>query len=88
MKQGLHIAYNGHQYWYLNGQLHRTDGPAVIYTNGTQFWYQYNKLHRTDGPAIIYSDNDKRWWINGEFIANTETKFHNHLIKQNLHSLL
>jgi hypothetical protein len=28
------IYYNGYKYWYLNGKLHRTDGPAIEYTNG------------------------------------------------------
>ena len=30
-------------YYYLNGQLHREDGPAVIYTNGTKEWWINNK---------------------------------------------
>ncbi len=25
--------------WYLNGKLHRTDGPAVEYPNGTKIWW-------------------------------------------------
>ena len=25
--------------WYRNGQLHRTDGPAIEYTSGTNKWY-------------------------------------------------
>ena len=29
----------GHQYWNLNGKLHRTDGPAVIFANCAQRWY-------------------------------------------------
>jgi hypothetical protein len=34
---------NGTQMWYLNGQLHRTDGPAVIWADGAQFWYLNGK---------------------------------------------
>ena len=30
---------HGSQYWYLNGKLHREDGPAIIYANGDQAWY-------------------------------------------------
>jgi hypothetical protein len=29
--------------WYLNGDLHREDGPAVIYPDGTQRWYLNDK---------------------------------------------
>ena len=25
--------------WYLNGQLHREDGPAVEYTDGHKSWW-------------------------------------------------
>ena len=25
--------------WYLNGYLHRMDGPSIEYTNGDKAWY-------------------------------------------------
>jgi hypothetical protein len=34
---------NGTQRWYLNGQLHREDGPAVILCDGTQRWFWKNR---------------------------------------------
>jgi hypothetical protein len=43
---------NGTKEWYLNGKLHREDGPAVEYSDGTKYWYLNGKLHREDGPAI------------------------------------
>ena len=30
---------NGTRCWYLNGKLHRENGPAVEYASGTRFWY-------------------------------------------------
>ena len=49
------------------GQLHRTDGPAVEYKNGTKYWCQENKNHRIDGlPAVEFSCGSKEWWVNGE----------------------
>ena len=33
------ISPDGEQHWYLNGKLHREDGPAVIHPNGRQEWY-------------------------------------------------
>jgi hypothetical protein len=56
---------NGTQYWYLNGKLHREDGPAAIYVEGSQLWYLNGKLHREDGPAIIDADGKQHWYLNG-----------------------
>jgi len=30
---------NGTKFWYLNGKLHREDGPATEYADGTKHWY-------------------------------------------------
>ena len=38
--------------WYINGQRHRTDGPALEFPDGMQHWCLNGKLHRVDGPAI------------------------------------
>jgi hypothetical protein len=54
--------------WYLNGKLHREDGPAVIeHTSGTKWWYLKGKLHRKDGPAIEYMDGTKVWSLHGKW---------------------
>jgi len=29
--------------WYLNGELHREDGPAIEYANGYKSWYLNGK---------------------------------------------
>ena len=47
------IHSNGNKYWYLNGKLHRADGPAIEYADGSKRWFLNGKLHRTDGPAHI-----------------------------------
>jgi hypothetical protein len=49
-----------------NGQLHREDGPAVIYDNGFKEWYLNGKRHREDGPAIIWENGTKKWYLNGK----------------------
>ena len=43
---------NGDKSWYLNGKLHREDGPAIERANGDKSWYLNGKLHREDGPAV------------------------------------
>lgn len=44
------------------GQLHRVDGPALIWNDGSVFWYYEDKFHCTNGPAIIHANNGKKGW--------------------------
>ena len=55
---------NGDKEWFLNGKLHRVDGPAVEYADGTKHWYLDGKCHRVDGPAIEYANGTKCWYLN------------------------
>lgn len=57
---------NGDKSWYLNGKLHRTDGPAVECVCGTKLWYLNGEFHREDGPACEYTNGDKLWYLNGK----------------------
>mgnify|MGYP003332584576 FL=1 len=57
---------DGHKEWYINGKLHREDGPAVEYANGDKRWYINDQLHRKDGPAIEYASGYKCWYINDQ----------------------
>ena len=52
--------------WYLNGQLHREDGPAVESANGYKSWFLNGQLHREDGPASQLADGTKSWYQNGQ----------------------
>ncbi len=49
-----------------DGQRHRDDGPAVIYTDGTQLWYQHGKQHRDGGPAAIWINGTQVWYQHGK----------------------
>jgi len=37
------VDVNGDRGWYLNGELHREDGPAVELANGVCEWYLNGK---------------------------------------------
>ena len=63
---------NGSKYWYLNGQRHREDGPAVEGTDGSKYWYLNGQLHREDGPAVEHSNGDKSWYLNGNYYTEKE----------------
>ena len=56
----------GTKEWYLNGKLHREDGPAIEYETGTKCWYLNSKRHREDGPAIELADGSKFWYLNNQ----------------------
>jgi len=69
------IMYGCTRYTNELGQIHRSDGPAVIYSDGTEKWFVNGKLHRLDGPAVVYVNGDKEWYIyNREVDVSTETK--------------
>jgi len=61
------IDSHGTKFWKNSlGELHRDNGPAVIYKNGTKAWYQNDKLHRLYEPAIINYNGRKEWYQNGK----------------------
>ena len=64
--------YGTRGYYNSAGQLHRTEGPAVLWADGTKLWCQNGLLHRTDGPAIEYADSSKAWYINGNPLTEDE----------------
>ena len=66
---------DGTKAWYLNGNLHREDGPAIEDSDGTKHWYLNGLRHREDGPAIEYSYGTKAWYLNGNRL--TESEFNN-----------
>jgi len=57
---------NGHKEWYLDGRLHREDGPAVEKAYGDKAWWLNGYLHREDGPAVEFANGYKEWWLNNE----------------------
>ena len=67
-KPEVKVSSDGDKHWYLNGKLHREDGPAVELTNGAKFWYLNGKRHREDGPAVEYADGTKSWFLNDKLI--------------------
>jgi hypothetical protein len=56
---------NGGKKWFLNGKLHREDGPALEKANGDKEWFLNGKRHREDGPAVEWADGTKVWCLNG-----------------------
>jgi hypothetical protein len=66
-RTGVTIDENGDKVWRLDGDIHRTDGPAIEFANGDRNWCLYNKLHREDGPAIDNLNGIKCWLLDDHF---------------------
>jgi hypothetical protein len=66
---GIVVFPDGRKYWFLNGLLHREDGPAAVYPNGIECWYLNGELHREDGPAIVYTVGEKQWYLNDKQVG-------------------
>jgi hypothetical protein len=65
---------NGGRAWYINGQLHREDGPAIERPDGTRAWFAHGQLHRSDSPAVEYPDGTCEWYINGQQVDEGTVK--------------
>ena len=63
---------NGTKEWFLNGNLHRKDGPAAEWANGAKFWFLNGKLHREDGPAAEWANGTKFWYIDDKQLTEAE----------------
>lgn len=70
---------DGSQLWYLNGYLHRDNGPATIIFKDdvcNEAWFQHGLQHRENGPAVINRKlfNQHEWWLNGKIHRATIDK--------------
>jgi hypothetical protein len=72
IKYEVEVYEDGDKFWYLNGKLHREDGPAIEWAKGDKAWYLNNKRHREDGPAIEFSSGSKSWFLNDEYLTEEE----------------
>ena len=78
--------------YYLDGKLHRLDGPAVERVSGMKHWFVNGVRHRLDGPAMENPNfpRAKQWWINGspiskkKFDKSIEVRVHQKLYKAGL----
>jgi hypothetical protein len=62
----LKISPDGTREWFLNGERHRQDGPAVEFPDGYRAWWLNGERHRQDGPAIEFPDGYRAWYLNGK----------------------
>ena len=79
IKYTVKVYSSGNKFWFLNGDWHREDGPAVEWADNSKQWFLNGKCHREDGPAIELADGGKFWYLNGkeyteqEYLAKTSS---------------
>jgi len=56
---------DGNKHWYLNGELHREDGPAIEFANGDKKWY-------LNGEKLTEQEFNKRTQV--QELTNTRTR--------------
>ena len=75
-KQVFYVDEDGCKWWYLNGQRHRENGPALEWANGNKYgykaWYLNGKYHRENGPAVEYNNGGKYWYLNGNYYSESD----------------
>ena len=65
---------SGNKIWWLNGKLHREDGPAMEWASGGKSWWLNGERHREDGPAIECASGSKSWYLNDNKVTEEEHK--------------
>ena len=77
----------GTKRWFLNGELHCLDGPALENKHRIKIWYLHGQRHRENGPAVEYDDGSTIWYHHGQLhredgpaveYANGEKYWHYH----------
>lgn len=66
LEDGVHIDKRNVRYYVEDHEIHREDGPAIIWPNDRVEWYHKGIRHREDGPAITARNTYKEWWVNGD----------------------
>lgn len=53
--------------YYVNGTIHRDNGPARLFKDGRIIYFQNGFIHREDGPAEVYLDGSYAYSKNGNY---------------------
>ena len=56
-------SYGGTKLWWLNGKLHREDGPAVEFADGSKLWYIYGeRIHVETNEQFLRIMSLRAFW--------------------------
>jgi len=71
-KKGVEVLeyFNEENYsmrWFLDGRLHREDGPAVIILTGKYIWSKKGIRYRPENPFLTSIISFEEWYLNGKY---------------------
>jgi len=58
------VKQDGTKKWFVDGRLHRDEGPAIEFPDGDKVWFRYGKIHR-DGGSAMYQNIHRIWYQHG-----------------------
>jgi len=58
--------------YYLDGEIHRENGPAMIRKDGTVAWVKHGGFHRENGPAVTNSNGTAEYWLNDRHLTEAQ----------------
>ena len=76
IKYEVKVYTDGYKSWYLNGELHREDGPAIECANGDKHWFLNGEClteeeHRVRMYPVVETPNTKELFTIVEIKENT-----------------
>ena len=88
LRNGIYEVKDFGTLYFVNGKLHREDGPAIEYIFGTKCWLINDKYHRLDGPAVEHNNGEKSYYIEGKLYLKEEFEAAVYLYKNGLQDYL
>ena len=88
-RNGIYEVKGWGTFYFVNGVIHREDGPALKHINGTKEWFINGKRHSLDGPAIEWHTGNVEYYIEGvEYSTKKEFEAAAYLYKNGLQNYL
>ena len=75
MKEYKVKQYDNRTAWYLNGKLHREDGPAIEYANGEKSWYLYGLRYSEKEFRDRMPHASTTEWVLVECVSQFRTRY-------------
>ncbi len=65
---GCHVNKEGVKHYYLDGKLHRENGPAIEYPDNSPWWFINDEFRPEDEISLEQNTSSKFWYLNGQRI--------------------
>ena len=76
IKYEVKVYPDGSKYWYLNGKLHREDGPAVEHADGDKSWWLDGRRYtKSDHKAEVARRHNEFYTCDGKTVTIDGKKY-------------